>query len=158
ECEDRITALSESQADLAQIGWQNMRELEAGELAPQLGRHPHSTSRKLQQTVQGCQYLIDSWRVLEGDLLKHGTLTDAIRESILNRLGVRAEVRAAGLSELDAAADDPTALLARAQAIVARELGRLRTLADSPELKAICDKARQRTIEGTEPLLSKDAR
>jgi hypothetical protein len=158
ECEDRIAALSESQADLAQIGWQNMRELEAGELAQQLSRHPHSTSRKLQQTVQGCQYLIDSWRVVEVDLIKQGAVTDAIREQILNLLGVRADVRLAGLTELDAAADDPTPLLARAQTIVARELGRLRTLANSPELKELCDKARQRTIEGTEPLLSKDAR
>src|SRR5262249_45822935 len=74
ECEDRIAALQESQADLAQIGWQNMRELEAGELAQQLGRHPHSTSRKLQQTPQGCEYLIDSWRVVEVDLIKHGAL------------------------------------------------------------------------------------
>jgi hypothetical protein len=34
----------------------------------------------------------------------------------------------------------------------------LRTLADSPELKAACEQTRQRTIEGTEPPLSKDAR
>jgi hypothetical protein len=140
---------------LAKIGWENLRELEAGEVAQQFARHPHSTSRKLQQTPQGCQYLIDLWRVAEVDLVKQGTLTDANRDQILNLLGVTAAVRLAGLTELDVPGSDPAEV---ARAIVARELARLRSLLESPELKAACEKARQRTIEGTEPQLSKDAR
>jgi hypothetical protein len=160
ECEEQLIALREHQADLAKINWQDLRELEAGELAPQLARHPHATVRKLRQTPQGCAYLIDLWRVVEVDLLQHGTLTDATRDQILNLLGVTAAVRLAGLTELDAPAGDDatTSLVARAQAIVTRELARLRTLVDSPELKAACEQTRQRTIEGTEPPLSKDAR
>jgi hypothetical protein len=79
---------------------------------------------------------------------------------MLNLLGVTAAVRLAGLTELDAPAGDDatTSLVARAQAIVTRELAALRTLADSPELKTACEKTRQRTLEGTEPPLSKDAR
>jgi hypothetical protein len=155
ECEDRLAALSESQADLAKIDWQNLRELEADELAQQLARHPKATVCKLRQTPQGCQYLIERWRVAEVDLVKQGTLTDSNRDRILNLLGVPADARLAGLTELDAPGSDPAEI---ARAIVARELARLRTLVESPELKAACDKARQRTIEGTEPLLSKDAR
>jgi hypothetical protein len=155
ECDDQLIALREHQAGLAKINWQDLRELEAGELAQQLARHPHATVRKLRQTPQGCAYLIDLWRVAEVDLVKQGTLTDATRDQILNLLGVTAAVRLAGLTELDAPGSDPAEV---ARAIVARELARLRTLADSPELKAACDKARERTIEGTEPPLSKDAR
>jgi hypothetical protein len=155
ECEDRIAALSESQADLAKINWQDLRELATDEVAQQLARHPHATVCKLRLTPQGCQYLIDRWRVAEVDLLRQGTLTDANRERILNLLGVPADARLAGLTELDAPGSDPAEL---ARAIVARELARLRTLADSPELKAACEKARQRTIAGTEPLLSRESR
>jgi hypothetical protein len=120
-----------------------------------LARHPKATACKLHQTPQGCAYLIERWRVAEVDLVKQDTLTDANRERILNLLGVPADVRLAGLTELDVPGSDPAEL---ARTIVARELARLRTLAESPELKAACEKARQRTIEGTEPLLSKDAR
>jgi hypothetical protein len=155
ECDDQLIALREHLANLAQINWQDLRELEAGELAQQLARHPHSTVRKLRQTPQGCAFLIDLGRVVEVDLLQHGTLTDAIREQILNLLGVTAAARLAGSTELDAPGNDPAAL---ARTIVARELARLRTLADSPELKAACEQTRQRTLEGTEPPLSKDAR
>jgi hypothetical protein len=160
ECDDQIIALREHQANLAQINWQDLRELEAGELAQQLARHPHATVRKLRQTPQGCAFLIDLWRVVEVDLAKQGTLTDSTRDQILNLLGVSAAVRLAGLTELDAPAGDDatTSLVARAQAIVTRELARLRTLVDSPELKDACEQTRQRTIEGTEPPLSKDAR
>jgi hypothetical protein len=155
ECEERLAALSESQAALAKINWQDLRDLEVEEVAQQLARHPKATVCKLRQTPQGCQYLIERWRVAEVDLLKQGTLTDANRDQILNLLGVTAAVRLAGLTEFDAPGSDPAEL---ARAIVARELARLRTLADSPELKDACEKARQRTIEGTEPLLSKEAR
>jgi hypothetical protein len=155
ECDDQIIALREHQGNLAKINWQDLRELEAGELAQQLARHPHSTVRKLRQTPQGCAYLIDLWRVVEVDLLRQGTLTDATRDQILNLLGVTAAVRLAGLTELDAPGSDPAEL---ARTIVARELARLCTLAESLELKAACEQTRQRTIEGTEPPRSKDAR
>src|SRR5262249_54177448 len=114
-----------------------------------------ATVRKLRQTPQGCAYLIDLWRVVEVDLAKQGTLTDATRDQILNLLGVSAAVRLAGLTELDAPGRDPAEV---ARALVTRELARLRTLVDSPELKAACEQTRQRTLEGTEPPLSKDAR
>jgi hypothetical protein len=155
ECEDRLAALQESRADLAKIDWPNLRTLEVDEVAQQLARHPRSTVCKLRQTPHGCEYLIERWRVAEVDLVKQGTLTDANRDRILNLLGVPADARLAGLTELDVPGSDPTEL---ARAIVARELARLRSLLESPELKAACEKARQRTIEGTEPLLSKDAR
>ena len=99
ECEDQLIALREHQADLAQINWQDLRELEAGALAQQLARHPHATVRKLRQTPQGCAYLIDLWRVAEVDLRKQGILTDATRDQIWNLLGVTAAVRRAGLAE-----------------------------------------------------------
>ena len=114
ECDDRLAGLSESQADTARIGWQNQREIEAGDLAQQLGRHPHRTSRTLQQTPQGCQYLIDLWRVVEVDLRQQGALTDPTRDRLLNLLGVTPDVRIAGLTELDAPADDPTDVASRA--------------------------------------------
>jgi hypothetical protein len=158
ECDDRLAGLSESQADLAKIGWQTQKEIEAGDLAQQLKRHPHRVSRKLQQTPQGCQYLILLWRVAQAMLLKQGELTPELHERILDLLGTPPELRMAGLTELDGPPGDATSPACRAQAIIERELARLRTLVDSPELQGVCEKARLRTIEGTEPWKGSEAR
>jgi hypothetical protein len=157
ECDDQLIGLTEGQADLACAGWHTQKEIEAGDLAQYLGRHPYRTSRKLRQSPEGCRYLIDLWRCVQALLLKAGELTPELHQRILDLLGIAPELRAAGLTELDAPTDDTTAPVCRAQAIIERELASLHTLLDSPELQAVSEKARLRTIEGTEPWKSREA-
>jgi len=158
ECDERLAGLSQSHADTARSGWQNQKEIEASEVADQLGRQPYRTVRKLQKTRQGCQYLLELWLNVQALLLKAGALTPELAQRILDLLGTTADARAAGRTELDASAGATTSPLGRAQAIIARELARLRSLLDSPELKDACENARQRALDGNEPFESKEAR
>jgi hypothetical protein len=112
----------------------------------------------LQKTREGCQYLIDRWLNVEALLLKAGGLTSELCLRILDLLGTPADTRAAGLTELDARPGDTSTMFDRAQAIIERELARLRTLLDSPELQEADENARQRALDGIEPWESKEGR
>src|SRR5262249_7512139 len=104
------------------------------------------------------QYLLELWLNVQALLLKAGALTPELAQRILDFLGTTADARAAGRTELDAPAGATTSPLGRAQAIIARELARLRSLLDFPELKDACENARQRALDGNEPFESKEAR
>jgi hypothetical protein len=158
ECDEQLAGLSQSQADIARSGWQDQKEIEAFDLAQKLGRQPYRTVRQLRQTRQGCQYLFNLWLALQALLLKLGELTPELYQRILDLLGTSPEARVPGQTELDGPPGDTNSPIDRAQALIARELARLRTLIDSAELKDACDNARQRALDGTEPWDSREAR
>src|SRR5206468_2713041 len=55
-------------AGWAESGWDEDRRLAAEELGARLARDPARAVRRLRQTAQGCDWLIERWRGLAGSV------------------------------------------------------------------------------------------
>ena len=87
---------------------------------------PAATSRRLTLTPQGCTLLLNRWRALKRTLDVRGVWDEPQRGLALDLLGVPAELRTPGTTEIDAPpGSDAESARAVAEAVVQREIGRL---------------------------------
>jgi hypothetical protein len=155
-CREKELALIVKTARRVALFWDDDRAQQAEELAAQLAPNPPAISRRLRQTRQGCQLLTDRWEDLGRALDAGGEWTAAQRSLALDLLGVSAERRAMGLTELDAAPEQDVRALSAA--IVARERGRLAQLGASPGLVELDALERAQAVQGQDLGDSAEAR
>jgi hypothetical protein len=124
-------------AERAATDWEDYRREEAATLARRLPRNPELISLKLRKTPQGCDWVLNAWRVLEAVLRgPDGTEPDARkpldaanRERAFDLLGLRSEQRLVrtvlDLPEGQGAAQSDAALAAHQAAVVAFQIAEL---------------------------------
>jgi hypothetical protein len=114
----RVERCQQQEADLrallalgAELSWDEIRALDAAELAERLRRSPALVRRQLRKTVQGCELLLERWSMLTLVLHATGGWDDAQRAVAFDLLGVPVELRP-GSVLLDPPPDaDPVAYL-----------------------------------------------
>jgi hypothetical protein len=113
-------------AERAGTSWDDDRRLAAEVLGSGLAKKPALVSRQLQQTTQGCAWLLERWEALGRTLDANGDWTAAQKTLALDLLGTPSELRD-GPTRLDpppgSGASSPQAYRA---ALVAGEIQRLK--------------------------------
>ncbi len=125
-CRDAYFALCREHGRRARAHWDADRRRAADALALRLSRAPHEVARRIEETRQGCDLMLEYWRGLASGLDRHATWTEAQRSLALDLLGVHPDLRDAE-TPVDPAEGD--ALEARS-AVVAAEVARLTSLRD----------------------------
>jgi hypothetical protein len=123
QCDERVLLLR--RAARAETGWDEDRRLASEELAAHLARDPARTVRRLRQTSQGCDWLIDRWHMLARTLDAGHPWDDARRALTLDLLGIPAAMRD-GLAPLDA--DTDAKQVAHQQSLAAERIKELEQL------------------------------
>jgi hypothetical protein len=95
------------EARRASLAWEDDRRLDAEKTAAALPRRPALVVRRLRETAQGCDWLIERWRGLDQVLRSAGDWTAEQRALALDLLGTPAELRET------VTWDSPSALVAR---------------------------------------------
>src|SRR6516165_6778988 len=81
-------ALLDDQALRAAVSWDEDRGLAAEETAAGLSKRPALVCRRLRQTAQGCEWLLNRWRVLGAILEEGGSWTEAQAALAADLLGI----------------------------------------------------------------------
>jgi hypothetical protein len=123
-CRAHETLLRAELAERAGTSWDDDRRLAAEVLAAGLSRKPSLVSRQLQQSPQGCDWMIERWEGLGRILEAKGEWTGAQKALALDLLGTPPELRD-GPTRLDPVAPGDDVRAHRA-AVVAGELARLK--------------------------------
>src|SRR5262249_30999417 len=106
-CQGDERVLMVRQALHAESGWDEDRRLAAEELGAGLSNNPALVVRRLRQTSQGCDWLVEHWQGLERALKAEGRWDDRQRALALDLLGVSPELRD-GPTPLDPSPGDDT--------------------------------------------------
>jgi hypothetical protein len=127
QAEERVLIARSADRAADPIGWDEDRRLEAEELGARLARGPSRTIRRLRQTIQGCEWLLDRWLGL-GQVLQAGQpWDDAQRSLALDLLGIPRELRS-GRTLADPGPGDGLDTLAPQRDLVARTVAELEEL------------------------------
>jgi hypothetical protein len=81
-------ALLDELALRAAVSWDEDRGLAAEETAARLSRRPALVCRRLRQTAQGCEWLLNRWRVLGAIIEEGGSWTEAQATLAADLLGI----------------------------------------------------------------------
>ncbi len=128
----------------AEHSWDEVRSLDAAELAERLSRKPALVSRQLRRTAQGCEILLERWALLTLILHASGGWDDAQQALALDLMGVPLELRA-GSTLLEAPeGTDPVEHL---QTLAADEVARLEAL-QAGVLAEVDAEEREAAVEG----------
>jgi hypothetical protein len=113
-CQRHERSLRGSLARRAKVCWEEDRRLDAEQLGQGLSRRPALVARKLEETLQGCAWLIERWEALGRIAEANGAWSDAQQALALDMLGTPAELR-----------EDPSRLEDNLGALARREVDRL---------------------------------
>ena len=108
QCRIEERAFRARLAARASACWDDDRRLAAEDLGENLSKKPSAVSKRLAQTPQGCDWLLERWEGLARIHAENGKWAEAQRALALDLLGVPAELRD-GTTKLDA---DPAAVAA----------------------------------------------
>jgi hypothetical protein len=128
-CRAHEIALRTELAERAGTSWDDDRRLAAEILAGGLPRKPALVSRQLQQTPQGCDWMIERWEALARILEAKGDWSEAQKALAMDLLGTPPELRD-GPTRLDPSVPDDDVRAHRA-AVAAREIARLQNHRDT---------------------------
>jgi hypothetical protein len=123
--EERILLLR--RAAWAESGWDEDRRLAAEELGARLGKDPALVVRRLRQTSQGCDWLLQRWQGLNLSLEAGRSWDDDQRRLALDLLGFPAEFRG-GPTPADPGPDEGPAACIPQLAMVTEQMFELRRL------------------------------
>ena len=158
KAEQRLATIQSNAAFLAEWDWDHFRRTMVQGLLEILPKKPHSVSRKLELSPQGCTAMATAWDALDGHLEKKGEWNDEQRSFAFDLLGVGKALRNSGRTELDPQPDDGTTKLSLAQEVARREMKRLQERAESEAVKQYDAMERQQIIEQRYQLETPEAR
>jgi hypothetical protein len=124
QCRAQEALLRTEFAERAGTSWDDDRRLAAEVLAAGLAKKPALISRQLQQTRQGCDWILERWDTLGRILESKGDWSEAQKALALDLLGTPTELRD-GPTRLDPAPGQSAR--AHRVALVAGEIQRLKT-------------------------------
>jgi hypothetical protein len=96
-----LVEIRRRRAERAATSWDADRRTEAEELALKLSQEPTTISRKLKQTLQGCDVLIDGWQGLIDILDEGNDWNDEQRQLAFDLLGIRVTLRSQTADDRD---------------------------------------------------------
>jgi hypothetical protein len=123
-CKAQEALLRTELAERAETSWAEDRRLAAEILGAGLAKKPALVSRQLQQSTQGCDWIIERWEALGRILEAKGDWSGSQKALALDLLGTPPELRD-GPTRLDPASGED--ISAHRAALVASEIQRLRT-------------------------------
>jgi hypothetical protein len=92
-CQKRDLAIRINLVERARTRWEHDRRLAAESLGAGLARQPSLVACRLQETSQGCDWLIERWRGLLAAVEQLGRWTEAHRDLALDLLGTPPDLR-----------------------------------------------------------------